>query len=37
VREAIGTTAWAYQVGDELFEAEGHRMIAEALSASGQS
>jgi thiamine kinase-like enzyme len=34
VRQAIGTTAWAYQVGDELFEAQGHRMIAEALSVS---
>jgi hypothetical protein len=33
VREAIGTAAWAYQVGDEPFEAQGHRMIAEVLSA----
>lgn len=33
VREAIGTAAWAHQVGDERFEAQGHRMIAEALSA----
>lgn len=33
VREAIGTAAWAYQVGDESFEAQGHRMIAEVLSA----
>ncbi|MEV4640898.1 phosphotransferase [Actinoplanes sp. NPDC049548] len=32
VREAIGTAAWAYRVGDEAFEAQGHRMIAEALS-----
>jgi hypothetical protein len=32
VREAIGTAAWAYRVGDEPFEAQGHRMIAEALS-----
>jgi Ser/Thr protein kinase RdoA (MazF antagonist) len=32
VREAIGTAAWARQVGDEAFEAQGHRMIAEALS-----
>lgn len=31
VREAIGTAAWAYQVGDEAFEAQGQRMIAEAL------
>ncbi|WP_230689403.1 phosphotransferase family protein [Catellatospora paridis] len=31
VREAIGTATWAYRVGDEQFEAQGHRMI-EALS-----
>ncbi|MFF5216058.1 phosphotransferase [Micromonospora sp. NPDC000442] len=31
VREAIGTAAWAYRVGDEAFEAQGHRMISEAL------
>lgn len=35
VREAIGTASWAHQVGDEAFEAQGHRMIAEALSARG--
>ncbi|SDS52299.1 phosphotransferase [Actinoplanes derwentensis] len=29
VREAIGTACWAYAVGDEVFEAQGHRMIAE--------
>ena len=34
VREAIGTAAWAYAVGAEEFEAQGHRMIAEALSAT---
>jgi hypothetical protein len=34
VREAIGTAAWAYRVGDESFEGQGHRMIAEVLSAS---
>ncbi|MGW5558483.1 phosphotransferase [Micromonospora sp. NPDC003944] len=33
VREAVGTAAWAYRVGDEAFEAQGHRMIAEALAA----
>lgn len=33
VREAIGTAAWARKVGDEAFEAQGHRMIAEVLSA----
>ncbi|HTJ32571.1 MAG TPA: aminoglycoside phosphotransferase family protein [Dactylosporangium sp.] len=31
VREAIGTATWAYRVGDEQFEAQGHRMIDEAL------
>lgn len=33
IREAIGTTVWAYQVGDEPFEQLGHRMVAEALAA----
>ncbi|MFC7485047.1 phosphotransferase family protein [Luedemannella flava] len=32
VRDAIGTTTWAYRVGDGTFEAQGHRMIAEALA-----
>lgn len=32
LREAIGTAVWAYQVGDEPFENEGHRMIADALT-----
>jgi thiamine kinase-like enzyme len=31
VREAIGTAAWAYKVGEEPFEAQGHRMIADIL------
>jgi aminoglycoside phosphotransferase (APT) family kinase protein len=31
VREAIGTAVWAFQVGDRTFEAQGHRMIADAL------
>lgn len=31
VREAIGTAAWAYRVGDRPFEEHGHRMIAAAL------
>ncbi|GAA3599500.1 hypothetical protein GCM10022223_13690 [Kineosporia mesophila] len=31
VREAIGTAVWAHQVGDEGFERQGLRMIAEAL------
>lgn len=34
VRESIGTAAWAYRVGDDSFEAQGHRMIADALSAT---
>ncbi|BBX37187.1 phosphotransferase [Mycolicibacterium mageritense] len=32
LHEAIGTAVWAYQVGDEQFEDQGHRMIAEALT-----
>lgn len=32
VREAIGTAAWAHQVGDTAFEAQGKRMIAEVLT-----
>jgi hypothetical protein len=32
VREAIATAVWAHQVGDERFEAQGHRMIAEVLA-----
>lgn len=32
LHEAIGTAVWAYQVGDERFENQGHRMIAEALT-----
>ncbi|MGH3446141.1 MAG: phosphotransferase [Nocardioidaceae bacterium] len=31
VREAIGTATWAHRVGDDRFEAQGHRMIAAAL------
>lgn len=34
LREAVGTACWAYDVGDSGFEAQGHRMIAEALQAS---
>ncbi len=29
LREAIATAVWAYRVGDEAFEKQGHRMIAE--------
>jgi tRNA A-37 threonylcarbamoyl transferase component Bud32 len=32
IREAIATAVWAYQVGDERFEHQGHQMIAEALA-----
>ncbi len=32
IREAIGTAIWAYQIGDERFEQEGHRMIAAILT-----
>lgn len=32
IREAIATAVWAHQVGDEPFETQGHRMIAEALA-----
>lgn len=31
-REAMATAVWAHQVGDEAFEHQGHRMIAEALA-----
>jgi hypothetical protein len=31
VREAVGTACWAFAVGDEPFEAEGHRALAELL------
>lgn len=33
LREAVGTACWAFQVSDEVFEAQGHRMLAEALTA----
>ncbi|GAA5034549.1 hypothetical protein GCM10023258_35400 [Terrabacter aeriphilus] len=32
LREAVGTACWSYAVGDEGFEAQGHRMVAEALA-----
>ena len=32
IREAIGTAAWAYAVGDAGFERQGHAMIAAALA-----
>lgn len=33
LKEAVGTACWAFQVGDEDFETQGHRMLAEALAA----
>ncbi|KGN38648.1 phosphotransferase [Knoellia subterranea] len=35
VREAISTAAWAHQVGDDEFEQQGHRMIADVLETEG--
>lgn len=32
IQEAVATAVWAYEVGDEPFEAQGHRMIADALA-----
>jgi hypothetical protein len=34
IRDAVGTAAWAYKVGDERFEQQGHRMIAEVTADS---
>ncbi|TQJ36683.1 phosphotransferase [Arthrobacter sp. SLBN-122] len=31
LREAVGTAVWAFLVGDTVFEAQGHRMLGEAL------
>lgn len=31
--EAIGTACWAFHVGDEAFENQGHRMLKEVLAA----
>ncbi|TQJ41173.1 phosphotransferase family enzyme [Arthrobacter sp. SLBN-112] len=31
LREAVGTAVWAFLVGDTAFEAQGHRMLGEAL------
>lgn len=33
LREAVGTAVWAFAVQDEVFEAQGHRMLADALAA----
>ncbi|HLU27849.1 MAG TPA: phosphotransferase [Glycomyces sp.] len=37
VRSAIGTACWAHRVGDERFEAQGHRMIAAVLAESARA
>lgn len=34
LREAINTAVWAYLIGDESFEAQGHEMIARVLNES---
>jgi hypothetical protein len=31
LREAVGTAVWAYRIGDEAFENQGHRMLQQAL------
>ncbi|KRE82685.1 phosphotransferase [Arthrobacter sp. Soil764] len=31
LREAVGTAVWAFHVGDTAFEAQGHRMLGQAL------
>ena len=31
LREAIATSVWAHRVGDEAFEAQGHKMLGQAL------
>lgn len=33
IHEAVATAAWAYKVGADDFEQQGHRMIAEVLAA----
>jgi hypothetical protein len=35
VREGVSTAAWAHHVGDEQFEQEGLRLLAEALWSTG--
>jgi Phosphotransferase enzyme family len=37
LREAISTAVWAYQVGEEAFEQQGHRMLATALNLDNSS
>lgn len=32
LREAVGTACWAYQIGDECFEQQGHQMIRMVLN-----
>lgn len=33
LQEAVGTACWAFHVGDEAFENQGHRMLNEVLAA----
>ncbi|TDD57585.1 aminoglycoside phosphotransferase family protein [Kribbella antibiotica] len=37
IRDAISTAAWAYKIGDEAYEQQGHRMIADLLAELRQS
>ena len=37
IRDAVGTAAWAYQVGDLAFEQQGHQMIAAILAELGEA
>jgi len=36
IREAIGTAAWAFKVGDERYEQQGHQMIAAVVEDLGR-
>lgn len=35
IREAVATAAWAYKIGAETYEQQGHRMIADVLADLG--
>jgi len=37
ISDAVATAVWAHQVGDEPYEQQGHRMIAETLEAVAQT
>jgi thiamine kinase-like enzyme len=36
IREAIGTAAWAFMVGDEPYEQQGQRMVAAVIEDLGR-